>query len=166
MQNNSSSSSSTGSKRRGRKETSRSTEPKNSKEFNALLKSQELSASPALRKRKKVAEQEEEDSSDEEVTFINVKKRSKMASSDEMEYADNTDDIAGGSDRGFSVAFFTKYMEDNVTSKIGALGEQMSGLANKVNANGSKLVALERRVWQLEGGQPGPSPVALGHHPH
>ena len=127
--------------------------------YEDFLRTQERSASPALRKRKFRREiPGTESSEDEEVVFTGYRnKRKKMSQSDGMEFGEGEEQA--GSQPSFTTAFFTNYMEENVTSKFNSLenrfadvGEKLSGLSENVARNGGRLMSLEHRVQRLETG--------------
>ena len=130
-------------------------------DYGVVLRKQEQSASPALKKRNILLEL---DSSDDEVTFARRKtgrttKGSKMSDVEEMDDTSTTTESAV-----FTINDFKSYMEEHVTGKLEIMGAGMTQISKrlgkmdeKVENNGRKLASLESRVWQLE--NPGTSMV-------
>ena len=139
---------------------------KASQDYSYLLRRQEQSASPALKKRKELKDKAEELSSDEEISFLNTARvKGRMATqkenanmeTDELSDTELPSPEVGGA--GFSFAKFTAYMEEHVTSKlvrdIRKVDGKLESLAHKVDNNGAKVSLLERRISRLERGEVG-----------
>ena len=137
MPNSLGSSSHAGQENRKRKQAS-PIEP--GQDYGFILRRQEVSASPAL---KKLRNTSGKSSSDEEVSFL---KHKKMNSDGEMETEEKSP--AEGGEK-LTVGFFEKYMATHITSQLSSVGrnitkvdEKVDQLREKVGSNGSKLKNL------------------------
>ena len=114
-------------------------------DYSIILRKQEVSASPALKRKK-------EDSSDEEITFLK-KATVEMKDGDKM--------AGKGAAPSFSFSDFTAYMDKTVVNRIDDLSDVVNILSSlgcldrKVGKNSGRLRKLEKKIAKLEGNNPG-----------
>ena len=122
-------------------------------DFHTLLRKQEVSASPVLKRCRAavvdgveaVAEEE-----DEEVAFLGANVVDKMGNT-EMDGNKSTNGPATTAMPSFSFQDFTMYMDEHVNSKMDLLTLGVSSIKKRVEEHGDKLDSLEQRVLHLEG---------------
>ena len=124
-------------------------------DYNALLRKQEVSASPVLKKPKSLGQAEPQE---QEIELIREIPGEEDAGLDMGNTGDgggvesSSKPAQGGAPAmSLSVDFFTEYMDRNVNSKIDLLTLGLGTINGKVDAQGVKLNQLESRIKQLEG---------------
>ena len=130
---------------------------KDGPDYNVLLRKQEVSASPALKKHKDTVEGESDE--DEEITIVRNSTASKMSGDESEEYMEQEErqQATRRSTPSFTFKDFTDYMDTNINTQFLAirqnLDSRLGALDDKVGMNGLKLHDLERRIWKIETGQ-------------